>query len=379
MKYLYGATVQGIQNFVLESNKLREITGGSEFIEQICTTKFEKILGKGENWKDGLIQGAAGIIRYLFSKEEKAICETVVRNFPFEIQKEAPGITISQAVIKIEEELTAAHISKLIRALDTQRNNPKLSFLAAPMIAERSRSNGQAAVVKGKDNFFSRQQKIKQDLTKESGRLADKIGLVKESLPTGDLDEISGKGDDKDKWLAVIHSDGNSLGQLIIKANTILDKCSGNVKRFYSSFSDALNNATVSAAKEATRQVFVTEIQNWNNEVDWKIPIRPVLLGGDDLTIIIKAKYALNFSKIFMEKFEEYTKKMIYDEVLKKYGDFNDFQNGLTTCTGIAYIKPNYPFHYAENLAQQLCKAAKKKSKNINKNCAPSYNCQFEM
>ena len=41
-KYLYGASVQGIQSFIFKTNKLAEIIGASELIEQLCTSLFEK-------------------------------------------------------------------------------------------------------------------------------------------------------------------------------------------------------------------------------------------------------------------------------------------------------------------------------------------------
>ncbi len=39
-KYLYGAAVQGIQGFIFQTNKLKEIAGASEMVEQICTNEF---------------------------------------------------------------------------------------------------------------------------------------------------------------------------------------------------------------------------------------------------------------------------------------------------------------------------------------------------
>ena len=43
-KYLYGAAVKGIQGFIFQTNKLKEIVGASEMVSQICTTKFCELL-----------------------------------------------------------------------------------------------------------------------------------------------------------------------------------------------------------------------------------------------------------------------------------------------------------------------------------------------
>lgn len=39
------------------------------------------------------------------------------------------------------------------------------------------------------------------------------------------------------------------------------------------------------------------------------IPIRPVVLSGDDLTLICRADLALEYTKTFIEEFENGTKK----------------------------------------------------------------------
>lgn len=99
IKYLYGASVQGIQGFIFQTSKLTEIVGASELVEQICTEFFKEQVGN--DYKDeNLILGAAGNIKYLFDEENS--CKKLVLKFPKEVMNFAPGITISQAVVKLE-------------------------------------------------------------------------------------------------------------------------------------------------------------------------------------------------------------------------------------------------------------------------------------
>ena len=74
-KYLYGAAVQGIQDFIFKTNELKHIVGASELVEQICTTAFDEYGKNGES-----VVRAAGNIKFIFEKEED--CAKAVREFP---------------------------------------------------------------------------------------------------------------------------------------------------------------------------------------------------------------------------------------------------------------------------------------------------------
>lgn len=41
-KYLYGASVQGIQEFIFKTNKLKEIIGASKIVEDMDKINFQK-------------------------------------------------------------------------------------------------------------------------------------------------------------------------------------------------------------------------------------------------------------------------------------------------------------------------------------------------
>lgn len=45
-KYLYGASVVGIQQFIFQTDKLKDIAGASEIVQQICTRKFSETVGR---------------------------------------------------------------------------------------------------------------------------------------------------------------------------------------------------------------------------------------------------------------------------------------------------------------------------------------------
>ena len=76
-KYLYGASIQGIQSFIFQTNKLKEIVGGSELIEEICTEMFYKFIDSDES-NDNIILSAAGNIKYVADEETcKKTCQGI--------------------------------------------------------------------------------------------------------------------------------------------------------------------------------------------------------------------------------------------------------------------------------------------------------------
>lgn len=84
---------------------------------------------------------------------------------------------------------------------------------------------------------------------------------------------------------------------------------------------------------------------------DGQLYMRPVVIGGDDLTVVSRADLAIPFVREYLDSFEKKS------EAEKTVGR-------LSACAGIAFVKSSYPFYYAYNLAETLCGIAKKDAKS---------------
>ena len=371
--YLYGASIQGIQGFIFETNKLKEIIGASEIVEQLSTNKFNAFLKRGTSPlpdnKDYIMQ-AAGNIRLL--TKNKDTVEYIVKYWQKEVDKQAPGITVSQAVVSFKDKLSKEKMDKLEQKLKSARNKAVISADIAPMAAVRSRRTGKPAVDWGDDNNAPRDRGNKQKQVEGHkmapyslmGKCINETDVSKTNhypFNISDIIATNNQANNQTGWLAVIHADGNSLGKIIQGMSEKLEKDDGDIKKAYSSFSKALNKSTEDAVQDAVNKIVIPAFEKSKNK---KYPFRPVIIGGDDLTVVIRADLALDFTIEFLKNFQNKTKANL--KSLIKDFKLNNFKKGLTACAGIAYMKDSYPFHYTVNLAEELCADAKKHSKKVN-------------
>jgi len=315
-KYLYGASVQGIQEFIFATNELKTIVGASEIVKNINSKIQEK-------YSKHIIVNAAGNVKLIFDESEKTILEDLVLNFSKDIKQSAFGITLSQAVIMFEDGGLQKAFEDLEKNLFIQRNKIEIPLDTSINILKLALKSGKPTIEAEKDKAtIQKEQEAKKDET-SSGNIPK----------------------NKKNKTAIIHADGNGLGAMIASMNNNFTKDDELVKA-YQDFSKNLDTATQNAYK--------TAIVGINPK-----SIRKVILGGDDMTIICDANIALDFTNKFLKEFEKETKNVMGGK-------------GLTACAGIAYCNHKYPFHYAVNLAESLCSYSKKHSKEINKDLAPS-------
>ncbi len=368
-KYLYGASIQGIQKFIFETSKLREIAGASEIIEQLCDQKnfIDKL---GLNAGDlQFIRSAAGSISLICSVKDTV--EKIVRNWPKTVAEMAPGANLSQAVVEIASSPTMDDMNHLERKLRTARNKKSVPAELGSLAVVRSRRTGKPAV-DWKDNPSSATsshapRSLASRKKQQAGGESAANSLMQKCLPDSFEKSVSAYPfdvsdivrDEESSWIAVVHADGNGLGKIIQKLLLQFPENDGRIGSVMKEFSNQLNRSTIHSVKTAIESLQLAE--NRYGPGRRRYPFRPVLVGGDDITIILRADLALGFTEQFLKSFEIATANNLNKMGEQRGTDI--FKHGLTACAGIAYMKATYPFHYGIDLAEQLCTEAKKVSK----------------
>src|SRR5690606_35336429 len=84
------------------------------------------------------------------------------------------------------------------------------------------------------------------------------------------------------------------------------------------------------------------------------LPIRPLLLGGDDLTFVCDGRIALDLAVTAIGEFAKHR--------IPHLGD-DGGETILSACSGVALVKPHAPFHRSYELADALCASAKREAR----------------
>ena len=366
MAYLYGASIQGIQGFIFETNKLKEIVGASDLVEWICSLELlNKFCREDSCIKipiNDVLRNAGGNIRIKF--EDKNNLEDFVKIFPKIVMQEAYGIVVSQAIVSYDDNNDYLEVvDNLEKKLKSARNKASYPLDAKFALMRQAPRTGKPAYEKRGKELYDKAswQKLGSDAPAWLEMLLYKMGQKdKEYINnfTLDMSEIS----NNNNKIAIVHADGNKMGLKLQEMKTaLMDKSTQDIQNAYKELSAHIVSATNDAIQSAFEEVFEDEINASIRDSSKKIPFRPAIIGGDDITVICHADKAIDFTKKYLEKFEYYT-KIYFENLVKKYS-LDIFKEGLTACAGIAYCNEKFPFHYAVSLAEELCGRAKKASK----------------
>lgn len=356
-KYLYGASIQGIQSFIFETNKLKEIVGASDLIEQFCSLGFLARFSKKYQFsiqEKNVLRNAGGNIRLAFDTQDDV--KKMVKYFSQYIMHQAYGITVSQAVVNFESQNYMEKKDELEVKLTKARNQASLPLDSRFSLMKQTPRTGKPAFEskkyeKDKVMYFDKGN-WQKDYNTEEGRISillEKLNLgnIYEKFPL-EMDTIA----NQNNKVAIIHADGNKMGLMLQKmSESLKEKSAEEVQKIFKAFSIQITKSTNDAVKEA----FENNFRKYEEENSF-IPFRPVIIGGDDVTVICKADDALAFSRDYLNAFEKNTKTNFKEHGLSQYTE------KLTACAGIAFCNKKFPFHYAYSLADQLCSYAKEQS-----------------
>jgi hypothetical protein len=397
--YLVLLETSGNQNFIFSTNKLRENIGASELtyragtqwiMEAVATintgqrqeyssnTSFRDILLNPElnrsieNTKIEIILATSGKALLLAKDREDA--KQVIQSVTKKALQEAPGLDIC-GVISTEFDWATGDLGKINQQLHQQfegirgsRPGPDTRFLRLPVVAECATSGLPAAVCKEQNDRVVLRSSVseKKRSARDEGFKRIQSLLKSRNDRYEFLGNISAFEDDfaeNISWLSVVHADGNGLGQIFIDFGKYTKNNRDYINQ-YRQFSIAIDICTEQAFLDAIESVFVSQEQ-LDSKDPIIIPLVPLILGGDDLTVVCDGRYALQFTQQFLTKFEHHTQNPVNlpivgdSQIIIDRAEKHLSVGRLSACAGIAVMKKHFPFSVAYDLAEDLIKSAK--------------------
>lgn len=157
-----------------------------------------------------------------------------------------------------------------------------------------------------------------------------------------DLDSLS-KADPKGH-IAFLYADGNNMGDLLQQARTPAE---------YRHVSEALKKAVKEALFEALTEAIE---ENELTSASKPLPFEIIAIGGDDVTVIVPARYGWKLTCHLLRRFEGHPEiQRLREEFSERWG--RDIP--LTLSAGLVLADVKYPMRFLQSLSEGLLKEAK--------------------
>lgn len=384
---------RSIQKYIFSGDKLKTNIGASFIVDRLFTDVLvEEVLNKrgygldkygwrhtkaiamqtNSNLKCEVAYIGGGNALILLAPSEDA--EAIVRDFSKQVMLKYPGLKTGAAIGELpldkgtEGDEFQQKLTELYTKLKQNQNRFSPQVTIPYMgITVPCQLDGETADIWDKDKLSGEARfisaatmaKLRKASMKEQGelkspeeartatgylqaRFKDILGdsyIFPESLDS--LGQI-----ETENYVAVVHIDGNNMGLRFSQCKNLVERKQMSIKVAkicQDSFGKLLETIIQELPAQLQNSSFGIRINEDNSKV--YLPIRPLILGGDDVTFVCMGRMALEYTQRFIE-FMETNKELPID-----------------CCGGIALIKTSYPFFRGYEMAEQLCGEAKKMSR----------------
>lgn len=391
---------RSIQKYVFSCNKLKTNVGASYLVDGIFNDLMQKIvlpsfnlkmpeiswqeskqieMIKDDSIKAEIVYIGGGNMLILINKfsgkeDNLNLCREIVKKWTLEILKKAPGLKTGAAIGMMDVERFKDSLDKMYVQLKQNQNTvlPQVDLPYTGLTLECNISGKTADTFDWVDkNWIAKEVKAKTDAytyASEKVRyeydniLHDKYDFASE------LEKIGCK--EGESYISVIHIDGNNMGVKFSKCKDSQER-----KKLSLKVAQIVQNAfcelikTIIAEYDSKAYAEALDMEKLIDKEGKKLlPIRPIIIGGDDITFVCPARVGIEYAKRFIEAVnkqgflsDEQHKRM--SEEVKKEDNSIILSKTMSCCGGVAIVPLKYPFFRAYQLAEHLCGSAKNKSR----------------
>lgn len=339
-----------IQDYIFSSNKLKYNIGASYIIEYEVyndTIIAEEVKKAGLQFEPGYSGG--GNLLLIFPGAEKNKVLNFINAFSKRILISYPGVMLGYGMIdSFNENDYKNSYAALLSSLQTNKGSQlhTSNIFKQGITADCPITSKAAEWSKRDDNgkWISGEALSKVRHAKKATEiLEEKYAAVlkgKYAFPS----ELEDLGQPEDSgYIGIIHADGNGIGQMFSEKKTLeaVKVLSGKIKVAAENAFSAFLSLLIQKLEENPSML---QLKKDDSKKQY-LPIRPILMGGDDVTFVCEGRIALWCAERYIECFTQ------------------QFE-GIHMCAGIAIVKTKYPFFRAYHFSEALLKEAKAPSRS---------------
>lgn len=365
--------VISIQKYIFSSNELRNNLGAShivktlfedkavEAINMACNIydedKVRTIMAEWRNSPDKILMkddksipfeiGVSGGGKALIFFREEDMARKFIKNFTKSLLINAPGL---QLAVAVDEEFSldqpfSRQLEQLFAQMTKNRNQyfPVTTLPVHSITATNPESETMNIYSKHTQKHVDYKTAAKEAAEKEVREKLrqDYAELLKGYSLTLRVDQLAQEAGDS--YTAIVHVDGNGVGNWFIGSSSLAD---------YRTRSLNMERITEESFRTVIAAVvdMLGDLKNTPGfNIQDNLPLRPIILGGDDLTFICHGKLGLYLAEKFINIW-----------IQKANQGLNDLPaGGFSACAGVAIAKTKYPFYRTYQIAEELCSLAK--------------------
>ena len=361
-RYLLAAEADRIQHLIFQSSRLREVSGGSQLLTQVCRgvhTLFETAL-KDSFHRDDVLISDGGNFRIIFNSKKDAVdMGRLLADFYYQ----ATGSTISVAApviydeSKFKDSMDAANkeLRKVKKSAGTpimSDHFPQVAICAScgtkPAKYYTSLYDGENEKYlclycerKAGDNENEFLDSFKKSIKSEK---YDVNGLIFPRIP-----EEVGELDNKN-YVAYLIADCNDMG-------VWFSKCTN--RQQLTCFSEQMTQVLRNSLARPCVNLLEEHMLKKKEKM---LPVLPLIMGGDDLFALLPARWSVHFAALFCQ---EYEKEML--NLVKELGLHSGVEKP-TVSAAVVICKAKYPYTLAYKYGEQLLHESKILAKQLSFN-----------
>lgn len=411
--YLVMLQTNSNQPFIFSSPRLREQIGASfeiTLLSKWVKDKAEELLDTKTLPCSFWVSDSSGKVIVRFTEKEGepgALAKQLITQVTRRALTDAPGLDVTGVFIEATFDIVDARdLNKLDRVFlgySLNRRPAAARFPQFPFLERGSESALPASASLGTLEFS--QESLQPDNFDESSPLSlpsrvkrlfasrsreQQVDDVKERLakrgkelkqePLLDPTKLAAAFQDGEEFedakgmlssVGVVHIDGNGVGAIMRDLGSAHSEAQDagvciSADEVHTEPNDALQAFIMVVNKRLDKAVKDAIALSWYDvqelTPDTVVPIVPVLVGGDDVTVYTDGRYAIPFAEAYIRHYEELTKKDALLSVLATVAGAPK-KGPLTASAGVAIVGRNFPFHIAYELAEELVSRGKKLGK----------------